>query len=183
MERVFTVLYLFLALVFCFELQAQNKNVKDVWRINVLNPSVEYELPTSNNSTLSSSLGIGYSVSYPHTDNSSYSGPITSFNPFLDIQHKWFYNFNKRKEKGLKTKNNAANFISTRMLARGETLFGNTNGTDGFDFAFGPTWGIQREYGKNLHFLFDLGPIYYFDTNGFSGFFPIMIQLNLGFNL
>ncbi|MGO2357605.1 MAG: hypothetical protein ACTH6G_04770 [Mesonia sp.] len=46
----------------------------------------------------------------------------------------------------------------------------------------GPTWGIQRSYGK-FHLLFDVGTIYYFDTKGNGNWFPIMIQLNLGFNL
>ncbi len=53
---------------------------------------------------------------------------------------------------------------------------------DDIDFAFGPTWGIQRAYG-NLHLLFDVGPVYYFDTKGNSGFFPIALQLNIGFDL
>jgi len=53
---------------------------------------------------------------------------------------------------------------------------------DDISFDFGPTWGIQRAYGK-MHFLFDIGSVYYFDTKGNNGFFPIMIQLNIGFNV
>lgn len=162
---------------------SQEKNTEKIFRINFLNPGIEYEIPTGNNSTFSIGTGIGYSVSYPHTDIGKSSGLITSFNLYLDIQHKWFYNFNKRKKKNLTVSNNSANFISGRALIRGESLFGNSNGTDKVDFAVGPTWGIQRKYGKNFHLLFDIGPIYYFDINGNNGFFPLMIQLNLGFDL
>ncbi|WP_299008913.1 hypothetical protein [uncultured Tenacibaculum sp.] len=169
---------LFVATVF-----SQEKQTESVWRINFLNPGVEYETPTGNNSTLSIGVGIGYSVSYPHTDHTAGSGFITSFKPFLDVQHKWFYNFDKRKTKGLNTSNNSGNFISARFLTRSESLFGNSNGTDGLDFAVGPTWGIQRKYGKNFHFLFDMGSIYYFDVNGNGYYFPLMLQLNLGFDL
>lgn len=163
--------------------QAQEKNTERTWRINFLNPGVEYEMPTGSNSTFSIGGGVGYSGSYPHTSVGKKTGFITSFNPFVDIQHKWFYNFDKRKSKGLITDNNSANFISARFLTRSESLFGSSNGTDGLDFAVGPTWGIQRTYGKNFHLLFDAGPIYYFDTNGKGYYFPLMIQLNLGFDL
>lgn len=164
-------------------INAQEKNTEKAWRVNFLNPGIEYEMPTGNNTTLSVGVGIGYSGSYPHTSIGKGSGFITSFNPFVDIQHKWFYNFDKRKSKGLKIANNAGNFVSARFLTRSESLFGNSNGTDGLDFAVGPTWGIQRTYGKNFHLLFDMGPIYYFDTNGKGYYFPLMIQLNLGFDL
>ncbi|MDE0535699.1 hypothetical protein [Tenacibaculum sp. L6] len=175
--------FLLICSLFAVSLFSQEKQTQSVWRINFLNPGVEYETPTGNNSTLSIGAGIGYSVSYPHTDHTAGSGFITSFNPFLDIQHKWFYNFDKRKTKGLNITNNSGNFISARVLTRGESLFGNSNGTDGLDFAVGPTWGIQRKYGKNFHFLFDMGPIYYFDVNGNGYYFPLMLQLNLGFDL
>ena len=175
---------LFICSLITVTLFSQEKHTENVWRINFLNPGVEYEMSTGNTSTLSISTGLGYSVSYPHTDKTvSSSGAITSFNPFLDIQHKWFYNFDKRKNKGLNITNNSGNFVSARFLTRGESLFGNSNGTDGLDFAVGPTWGIQRKYGKNFHLLFDMGPIYYFDVNGNGYYFPLMLQLNLGFDL
>lgn len=176
------ILSLIMLLIFSIA-NSQEKNTEKVWRVNFLNPGVEYEMPTGNNTTLSVGAGLGYSVSYPHTDLGDSSGAITSFNPFVDIQHKWFYNFDKRKEKGLKTANNSGNFVSARFLTRSGSLFGNSNGTDGLDFAVGPTWGIQRACGKNFHLLFDMGPIYYFDTNGKGYYFPLMIQLNLGFDL
>ena len=81
------------------------------------------------------------------------------------------------------TDNNSANFISARLLTRGNTISSNFNMTTNFDFAVGPTWGLQRKYGENFHLLFDVGPIYYFDSNGEGNIFPIMFQLNLGFDL
>ncbi|WP_298997652.1 hypothetical protein [uncultured Tenacibaculum sp.] len=175
--------FLLICSLFAASVFSQEQQTESVWRVNFLNPGIEYEMPTGNNSTLSIGAGIGYSVSYPHTDNTPVSGFITSFNSFLDVQHKWFYNFDKRKTKRLNITNNSGNFISARVLTRGESLFGNSNGTDGLDFAVGPTWGIQRKYGKNFHFLFDMGPIYYFDVNGNGYYFPLMLQLNLGFDL
>ncbi len=101
----------------------------------------------------------------------------------MDLQYKRFYNLEKRKNKNLSIENNSGNFISTRLLIRGNTIKSNFSRTSNFDFAIGPTWGLQRKYGKNFHLLFDVGPIYYFDTNGKGNVFPIMFQFNLGFEL
>lgn len=154
-----------------------------VWRVNFLNPSIELELPVEKRATFSIGLGIGYGVPYDEISNSPYNEFLYSFNPFLDIQYKKFYNFNKRKANNLNTDNNSGDFLSIRFLTRGNTIESNFTRTSDFDFAIGPTWGIQRKYGKNFHLLFDIGPQYYFDTNGNDGFFPIMLQLNLGFDL
>ncbi|NCT09113.1 MAG: hypothetical protein GW772_03410 [Flavobacteriia bacterium] len=161
---------------------SQEANTVKVWRINFLNPAIELELPTSSNTTFSAGLGIGYGGAYPQTSNGGF-GFLYSFNPFLDLQQKWFYNFSKRKSKNRSNENNSGNFVSARLLTRGNTIDSNFNRTTDFDFAVGPTWGLQRKYGKNFHFLFDVGPIYYFDTNGKGYIFPIMFQLNLGFDL
>ena len=175
---------LFICSLITVTLFSQEKQTESVWRINFLNPGIEYEMPTGNKSTLSVGLGIGYSGSYPHSSASDVdTGLVYAINPFVDIQYKWFYNFDKRKIKGLNTTTNSGNFVSVRVLTRGKTLFGDDVVTDKLDFAVGPTWGIQRKYGKNFHMLFDMGPIYYFDVDGGHGFFPLMLQLNLGFDL
>ena len=103
--------------------------------------------------------------------------------PFLDLQQKWFYNINKRIRKNKTVENNSGNFISARLITRGPSIAENVIRTSDFDFAFGPTWGIQRKYGENFHLLFDIGPQYYFDTEGNGNIFPLMFQLNLGFDL
>lgn len=86
----------------------------------------------------------------------------------------------------LKSKNleyNSGNYWGIRFLTKfNEFDIGTNDREDNLDFALSPTWGLQRAYGK-VHFLFDIGPAYYFDTKGNSYFFPFMIHLNLGYNL
>jgi hypothetical protein len=153
-----------------------------VVRINFLNPAVELELPTSENSTFSAGLGIGYGGGYPDLTFND-SGFIYIISPFLDIQQKWFYNLSKRVQKGKNIDSNSGNFVSLRLISRGNSIAENVSRTSDFDFAVGPTWGIQRSLGRNLHLLLDLGPQYYFDTEGNGNIWPLMIQINLGFNL
>jgi len=157
-------------------------NTEKVWRVNFLNPAIELEIPTGNSSTFSSALGIGYDGGYPDLTIGG-NGFVYIIAPFLDMQQKWYYNFDKRLSKDKSIENNSANFFSLRLVIRGNSIADNVGRTSNFDFAIGPTWGIQRKYGKNFHLLMDIGPQYYFDTKGNGNIWPIMIQLNLGFDL
>ena len=172
-----------------FSTYAQEQEIystEKVWRINFLNPGVELELPTGDYSTFSTGIGVGYGGSYPDlTPGITYgrNGFVYIIAPFIDLQQKWFYNINKRIGKERTVDNNSGNFVSLRFLTRGNSIAENIKRTSDFDFAFGPTWGIQRKYGENFHLLFDVGPQYYMDTEGNGNIFPIMFQLNLGFDL
>lgn len=164
---------------------AQEKNgikTEKVWRVNFLNPAIELEIPTGQYSTFSSALGIGYGGGYPDLTFGG-NGLIYIISPFADFQQKWFYNLKRRNGKNRETGNNSGNFVSLRFISRGHSIAENVNRTSDFDFAFGPTWGLQRKFGKNFHLLFDVGPQYYIDTNGNGNLWPIMLQLNLGFDL
>ena len=179
-----SLLILIFGLIATINYAQEKKNIstEKVWRVNFLNPAIELEIPTGQYSTFSSALGIGYGGGYPDLTSGG-SGFIYIISPFADFQYKWFYNLNKRIEKNRNTLNNSGNFLSLRFITRGNSIAENVNRTSDFDFAFGPTWGIQRKYGKSFHLLFDVGPQYYLDTNGIGDIWPIMFQLNLGFDL
>lgn len=177
-----------LVLLLSLSVKAQTEDVattEKIWRINVFNPAIELEIPTGNNFSFSSSVGIGYGGGYP--DLTFYTGSATDLiiivTPFLDIQEKWFYNFKRRTRKSKNTSHNSANFVSARLFARGPSIYENWGRTSDFDVTIGPTWGIQRKFWKNFHLLFDVGPVFYFDTKGNGGVFPIIVQLNVGFDL
>jgi hypothetical protein len=182
MKKIFLFLIVACITISNYAQQSNNISTEKVWRINFLNPAIELETPTSQYSTFSAAFGIGYGGGYPDLTYGG-SGFVYIISPFLDVQQKWFYNLNKRHLKNKNTENNSGNFVSLRMLARGKSIAENVNRTSNFDLAFGPSWGIQRNYGKNFHLLFDVGPIYYTDTKGNGNIFPIMLQLNLGFDL
>jgi len=179
------VLFVILCFILVQGIAAQdnidNQYTENVFRINFLNPGVEYEYAVAKTSTLSAGLGVGYGGSYPNLSTTKGTGFLYLITPFLDVQYKRFYNFEKRVQKDRNVENNSGNFISARLLTRVNTIESNFDRTSNYDFAIGPTWGIQRSYGK-FHLLFDVGTIYYFDTKGNGNWFPIMIQLNLGFN-
>lgn len=157
------------------------QTTQKVYRVNLLNPAIEAEWPLAKNKTISVGAGIGYGGGYPQLTEAD-NGFIYIISPFVDTQIKHYYNIEKRSSKNLNTAYNSGNFVSARLLWRGSSIDDNVVRSSNNDFAFGPTWGIQRSY-KKLHLLFDLGPYFYWDTQGNSGFFPLIFQLNIGFNL
>jgi hypothetical protein len=179
MKKHFLTLLFALLLTGTYAQGTDGISTETIWRVNFLNPGLELELPTGIHSTFSAGLGVGYGGGYPELTFGG-NGFIYIISPFLDLQEKWFYNLNKRDSKNKTTENNSGNFVSLRFITRGNSIAENVSRTSDFDFAIGPTWGIQRKYGKNFHLLLDIGPQYYFDTNGNGNIWPIMLQLNLG---
>lgn len=152
----------------------------DRWRINFINPAIEFEKAIGQKSVVSAGIGVGYGGGYPDLTKGG-SGFIQIISPFIDLQYKKY--FNKRGSRSTSSLNNSANFISLRFLSRGASISENVTRTTDQDFAIGPTWGMQRTLGDRFHFLFDIGPVYYFDTKGNGNVFPLIIQINVGYNL
>lgn len=180
MKYTSTILLFFLSLhIFGQDAEITTTNK---FRVNFLNPAIELDRVTGKKSILTTGIGVGYGGGYPDLTFGG-SGFIYIISPFLDVQQKWFTNLEKRNQKGKNTANNSGNFISLRLLVRGESLAENVIRTSNTDFAIGPTWGIQRSFGENFHFLFDIGSVYYFDTEGNGNIFPINLQFNIGYNI
>ena len=173
----------FIIVLFFISSVAIAQETEEVLRLNIVNPGIEYELPMSGNSTISVNVGVGYSGSYPELTTTTFgTGGIYVIAPFADVQYKYYYNLNKRFDLNKSTTNNSGNFFSLRFRTRGQSIDENIIRKADYDFAIGPTWGIQRQYDK-FHLLFDLGPQFYFDSEGNHGFWPLMPQINFGFNL
>jgi len=181
-KSIFLIYFLFSFTVFAQE-KFTDVRTEKVFRINFINPGAELELPTGARTTFSAGIGAGYNGSYPDLSIKKESGFLYIIAPFLDLQQKWYYNFDKRINKGKSIVNNSGNFLSLRFLTRGPSIEENVVRSTEYDFAISPTWGIQRSINEKIHLLFDVGPMYYFDGEGRGNFFPIMLQLNIGLDL
>lgn len=174
------LLILFLFLSCTLKLNAQGKSYL---RVNMINPSIGFEKFTKNNKlSFSTEVGVGYSISFEDIDTSA-QGLVKTFGPFVDIQSKYHYNVKKRADKN--KKENSTNFVSLRAYTIGEFIYSNIERDKGYEFivGLGPTWGLQRIYGKKVHFLFDMGPIVFVSQHGVLKTLPINLQINIGFNL
>lgn len=164
--------------------QVTTANPDKVLRIIVINPAIEVELPMLKSSTFTATLGVGSKGTFKNLAINS-SEPYYKYfliAPFLDLRYKNIYNLKNRKTNSRNTSFNSGNYWGARLLTRGPELYSALERIDNMDFSFGPIWGIQRSYGK-FFLQIDCGPMYYFDTKGNSGFFALMIDLNIGFNL
>lgn len=149
--------FLFVLVSFNVFGQEAPQDLQTILRANILSPGVECELPVSDRTTLTANTGVGVSGSYL---NLSYTNSgITYFvAPFLDLSYKLFYNRDSRLTKGKNVAFNSGNYWSLRLLTNFKEIAShNIIRKDNIDFAFGPTWGLQRSYGK-FHLLFDVGP-------------------------
>ncbi len=164
--------------------QASGGSLNTVLRINVLSPGVELEVPVSEKSTFAFNPGIGMHGSYRQLEyNYNTGNSFTYFvSPFLDISFKKFYNLTNRLSRGQNINFNSGDYLGLRLLTNFKEFKAvNIHRIDHISFDFGPTWGFQRTCGR-IHFLFDIGPVYYFDSMGDSGIYPIQIQFNFGIN-
>src|SRR5690554_2452730 len=170
----------FFGLILC-DGASRNRYQAKVLRLNLINPGVEYEHSLTEKSKLSINAGYGISMSYPELTFVQKNHAFF-FSPFLDVHYKFVYNFDRRNEKGKSVAYNSGDFVGLKFNGRGKNTNTDLIRTDHVDFSVGPTWGFQRSYSR-FHFLFNAGPVYYFDTNVYSGIYPIMLELNIGYNV
>lgn len=154
---------------------------KHLFVLNIINPGVVYEYSISDNSTISANLGYGISMSYPELTDAQPNHALF-FAPFFDVQYKYIYNRDKRIKQNKSVLYNSGNLMGVKLVGRGDNYGNGLERTDNVDFAVGPTWGVQRNVKKFL-LNFNLGPQFYMDTKGNFGFYPIMLELNIGYVL
>lgn len=68
-------------------------------KINFLNPGIAWERPLGMKTTAELNVGVGYNGSYPELTGFGNSGFQTLIAPFVDVQTRYYYNFEKGKTK------------------------------------------------------------------------------------
>lgn len=166
---------LFAFAFFSLNIQAQEATVskKSLFSINFLLPGFEYEASLSEKTTLDMALGFGFAY------RSGMFGEGYGIFPGLTGQYRWFYNLDKRLEKGKSIDNNTGNYLALHAGGQsGKPILGNLAYNADFFGTVGPVWGLQRYYGSGFKLGLHLGAGYAFNNIGDSGFSPI-----LGFRL
>lgn len=117
--------------------------------------------------------------------NGAGTSPSLIFAPFpiLHVEPKWNYNIKKRESLGKKTTHFSSNFLSLFVSYRAK-VSANTNNS----LLIGPTWGLQRNFGKIGYVKFNTGIGYqhtFSNTGAFllqSTVIPILdLQLGIQF--
>jgi len=150
--------------------ESTNGVEKGLFRINILNPGLEYEIGLSQNTTLNLRAGTGFA--YVKSDNEAAYGVFLTG----EASYRHYYNFEKRASKGKNTSRNSANYISLyTFYSSADPIIGDVRVDANYLMQLGPAWGFQRTYKSGLNLGMDLGAGYVFSDNlNHAGVAPIL---------
>ncbi len=167
-------------LIFCFTLGSihaqfgKNCEIRQ-WKINVINPGLEYEMGIGVNQTLNIrvawQLAIDPALSEPYKE--------FDFFPALTAQTRFYYNFEKRARKRRQIYGNSADYFApTIAVLSPDARVVNNEIVDGVHGYGGLVYGIQRSYNSGFSFSIDAGAAYY--VGPFKGAIYPVVNLSIG---
>lgn len=167
-------------LVFCFwSLGASAQFGKNCevrqWKINIINPGLEYEMGIGVNQTLNIKaawqLALDPALAEPYEE--------LNFFPALTVQSRFYYNFEKRARKRRQIYGNSADYFApTVAILSPDARFVNGELIDGPHGYAGLVYGVQRSYNSGLSFSIDAGAAYYIGPFE-GGIYPV-VNLSIG---
>ncbi|GAA0872474.1 hypothetical protein GCM10009117_16210 [Gangjinia marincola] len=99
--------------------------------------------------------------------------------PWVDLQFRQYYNFQKRLADGKDIRFNSGNFFALKYLTY--FVVGDDDAEENYLSAFGPVWGLQRNYQEHWNIAFEAGLGAYWNSSGGAAPIPI-ISFNVGYN-
>jgi hypothetical protein len=190
--RILTILLL----CQCLNTTAQDTpGAVNVFKIPVVDPGISYEQRIGHRQTMSFQAILRSHISLGYSDALGTTSDIY-FDPSVNVQYRYYYNFDKRSEKGKNTLRNSANYLTALTVLQLSKLPLQTSAPDEPDrrllHSVGAAWGFQRNY--NSHISLDIqlgGEFLYGRTSAFPigsdirhtwhGRFSEMIRLQFGF--
>lgn len=145
------------------------------WKINLVNPGLEYELGIGVNQTLN--VRAAWQLALDPVLQNPYE-ELTFF-PALTLQTRFYHNFEQRARNGRQIYGNSANYMAPTIalfspdarLIAGELV----DGVHGYG---GLVYGLQRSYNSGFSFSVDAGAAYYVGPFE-NGIYPV-VNFSLG---
>ena len=148
--------------------QKNNNGSENIFgiKIGLIGGWLNYEKSLSEKITLNTEFG--YEGGFLKGTDSKIDYVFTST---FSIEPRYYYNFEKRKEKGKKTNNNSANYFSTEILYVSDLLSSTNRNNLTINTSFGliPKYGLRRVLSKKLNFEFAFGLGYSWGENNING--------------
>ena len=130
--------------------QTNKKVESSMIKINLIEPGFEYEKGISKSTTLK--LGVHTSFLVGSQLGTSGFGIF----PRIEGQYRYYYNLNKRANKGKRTNYNSGNYISGVVFYQLEnSILGNSRNNS--VFVAGPLYGLHRTYKNGFNWGFEAG--------------------------
>ncbi|MFI5134470.1 MAG: hypothetical protein ACHQD9_01330 [Chitinophagales bacterium] len=167
----------------------QSQVTTNVPRINFLGfAGVGYEIGLGKGFTFSPELGLGWPViqSTTHSDNTITLHVKSAVNPYLLLDGRYYYNFQRRFEAGKPIDHFSGNYVGAFYRYNLYEYVSYTNDETEELLKnvqyFGVWWGLQRNIGEKhlFYFNFSIGPAIKTDLNTTTAF---TVAGNLGLGL
>ena len=120
-----------------------NELLRKQYKIALINPGLEVEIPQFKNTTVNIHFGVGYGGSYPNLTTGFESGVQHLISPFADVQYRFYYSGDRRMRKNKYVNNNTGSFIVCRGLVRGQGFFLQFYQNLGYRLCFGDRVGVS----------------------------------------
>ncbi len=171
MSRVVLASFLMLSSYFGISQHTKEASVeKSVFgiQIGLLGVWVHNELKLSNLIALRSEIGVG-GVNTSHIE------------PLITLEPRWYYNLNKRADKGRRIDGNSGNYISLRASYRFFDISEVENNDQDY-LLLTPTLGIRRNIGKHFNYEAGLGlGLAFRNENGREIGYSSIFDLKIGY--
>ena len=175
--KPFRILPLFALLFFAAQVTAQfGKNCElRQFKVNLINPGLEYEMALGVNTTLDIKAGLQVALDPLLPDVYE----ELAFFPAVAVQYRYYYNFEARQRNRRTIYGNSANYIAPAVAAFfPDTRTINNELVKGpFGYA-GVVTGLQRSYDSGFNFSVDAGAAYY--AGQFEGAIYPVVNLSIG---
>lgn len=145
------------------------------WKINAINPGIEYEMSIGVNQTLDVRAAWQFALD-PALENPY---DELDFFPSLTVQTRFYHNFDQRYRNGRQIYGNSANYIAPTVAGFSPDARV-VNGTivDGVHGYGGLVYGLQRSYNSGFGFSIDAGAGYY--VGPFKGGIYPVVNISIG---
>lgn len=166
-----TFIYIVLAICMAQSIQGQDRLEEKLnVRLGLIGGWVSYDKPLGGPFLLNTELG--------------YVGGIIGgnflFTSILEIEPRYYYNIDKRIQKGKSVKNNSANYIAVHLSYLPDFLTSTKYKSTSIERSFNviPTYGLRRNISGGLNFDFEIGLGYQINNGTGNNVVP-----NLGLGL
>ena len=145
------------------------------FKVNLINPGLEYEMALGVNTTLDIKAGLQIALDPLLPEVYKQFG----FFPTVAAQYRYYYNFEARQRNRRTIYGNSANYIAPAVAAffPGTRTINNEVIKGAFGYS-GVVTGIQRSYDSGFNFSVDAGAAYYFGD--FEGAIYPVVNLSIG---
>lgn len=166
MKTYFIIPFLFFIGHLCAQEKSESQ-VTDLIKVNFLTPGINYEKKVGKSQTL---VALAYLNTAILIGASSAQGIRSNvfIDPAVQLQYRFYYNYQKRQEKVKRTALNSLNYISPTF----QFVFSDRRTSSEYFFeskrramnTIGAVWGFQRNYNNRLSLDFNIGLGYLFTT-------------------